>query len=378
MPFISVPGTNSSRIASSVGDAISASCRWRSMSSSESTRKTPRWPPESAGFSTAGNPTSSAARRRSDVVRTAANRGCGTPASARRRRIATLCVIRCAVSPPIPGSPGASATGATSGTARSALTVRTPSSFRRAVALRTASTFEKSTTFAMSASCRPGASGLRSTAATRRPICFAWRLARRWWRPAPTKRTVLTGKRILLRRERGAEKLERAVDVHGRAEARSHLDGNPVEHDAEEAADRVERHVAADATAFDELAEARLELALQLRVQGLPPLAQLGVRAQHAADVQVDGHPVGLLLGHVADDAFVAVCDPPAEEALLVGLRKRDEQVELRRVVAEDRAAGKADLALERLDGCAVVPELPEGTPRAVHDLAPALDAVGL
>ena len=41
----------------------------------------------------------------------------------------------------------------------------------------------------------PGASGLRSTAATRNPIAFAWRIARRWWRPAPTKRTVLTGDR---------------------------------------------------------------------------------------------------------------------------------------------------------------------------------------
>ena len=102
------------------------------MSSSDSTRKTPRWPPESAGFSTAGKPTSSAARRRSEIDRTAANRGCGTPASASRRRIAILCVIRCAVSVPIPGRPRASATAATTGTARSALTVSTPSSRSRA------------------------------------------------------------------------------------------------------------------------------------------------------------------------------------------------------------------------------------------------------
>ena len=111
-----------------VGDAASASCRCASMSSTDSTRKTPRWPPESAGLSTAGKPTSSAARRRSESVRTAAKRGCGTPASASRRRIATLCVIRCAVSTPIPGSPRASATAATTGTARSAETVSTPSS----------------------------------------------------------------------------------------------------------------------------------------------------------------------------------------------------------------------------------------------------------
>ena len=192
IPFISVPSMNCSRIASPVGDAISASCRCRCTSSSDSTRKTPRCPPESAGLSTAGKPTSSAARRVSPIVRTAEKRGCGTPASAKRRRIATLCVIRCAVSTPIPGRPRASAIAATTGTARSALTVSTPSMLIRAVALRTAPVSEKSTTFAMSASFSPGASGLASTAATRSPRSFACTIARRWWRPAPTKRTVFT------------------------------------------------------------------------------------------------------------------------------------------------------------------------------------------
>ena len=70
--------------------------------------------------------------------------------------MATLCVIRCAVSMPMPGSPRASATAATTGTARSAETVSTPSSLSFAVALITASASAKSTTFAMSASCRPG------------------------------------------------------------------------------------------------------------------------------------------------------------------------------------------------------------------------------
>ena len=62
----------------------------------------------------------------------------------------------------------------------------------RAVALITAAASAKSTTFAMSASARPGASGLRSTATTRRPSSLACRIARRWWRPAPTKRMVFT------------------------------------------------------------------------------------------------------------------------------------------------------------------------------------------
>src|SRR6478672_84388 len=192
MPFISIPSTYSSRIASPLGETASASWRWASISSIDSTRNTPRCPPESAGLSTAGNPTSSAARRRSEIDLTAAKRGCGTPTSASRRRIAILCVIRCAVSTPMPGSPRASAIAATTGTARSALTVRTPSILRRPVAFRTASMSEKSTTLAMSASARPGASRSRSTAATRRPSALAWRIARRWWRPAPTKRTVFT------------------------------------------------------------------------------------------------------------------------------------------------------------------------------------------
>ena len=122
---------NSSRIASPVGDSASAACRCRSRSSNDSSRKRPRWPPESAGLSTAGKPTVSAAGAASRRARTAANRGCGTPPSASLRRIATLCVIRCAVFVPIPGSPSASATAATTGTARSAETVSTPSTASR-------------------------------------------------------------------------------------------------------------------------------------------------------------------------------------------------------------------------------------------------------
>ena len=127
------------------------------MSSSDSTRKTPRWPPESAGFEH---------RREADLVGGApalgerrAPRRSAAAARPRRRagaRIATLCVIRCAVSTPIPGRPRASATAATTGTARSALTVSTPSSLMRAVALSTAAASAKSTTFAMSASCEAG------------------------------------------------------------------------------------------------------------------------------------------------------------------------------------------------------------------------------
>ena len=116
----------------------------------------PRWPPESAGFSTAGTPTVSSAARALSRSRAPAKRGCGTPASASVRRIAILCVIRCAVSVPIPGSPSASATAATTGTARSAETVRTPSTPCRRATSVTAATSVKSTASPSSAAAEPG------------------------------------------------------------------------------------------------------------------------------------------------------------------------------------------------------------------------------
>ena len=209
-PFSSSPSVNSSRIASPVGDSASAACRCRSRSSNDLSMKRPRWPPESAGLSTAGNPTVSAAGAASRRARTAANRGCGTPPSASLRRIATLCVIRCAVFVPIPGSPSASATAATTGTARSADTVSAPSTANLRATSITPSTSTKSTTSASSACWRPAASGLRSTATTRRPSCFARRIARRWWRPAPTKRTVFTRGRCYLA-NRNATRSQRAI-----------------------------------------------------------------------------------------------------------------------------------------------------------------------
>ena len=57
-----------------------ASARLRSRSSRLSIRKTARWPPESAGFRTAGSGTSASAASTSADERTAAKGGCGTPA----------------------------------------------------------------------------------------------------------------------------------------------------------------------------------------------------------------------------------------------------------------------------------------------------------
>ena len=84
-----------------------------------------------------------------------------------------------AVSTPIPGRSSASAIAATTGTARSAEIVSTPSSRHRPTARRTACRSAKSTTFETSASRSPSAFESASTAATRSPSSFARWMARR-------------------------------------------------------------------------------------------------------------------------------------------------------------------------------------------------------
>ncbi len=170
------------------------------MSSSDATRKMPRWPPESAGLSTAGKPTSAAARWRSERMRSAAKRGWGTPASASARRIATLWVIRCAVCVADPrqaprlGDRRDDRNGTVGGDREHAVERR----FRRPRRARPRCRRSRRRS-PRSATSKPGASGLRSTAATRSPSSRARSIARRWWRPAPTKRTVFTALRCYFR-----------------------------------------------------------------------------------------------------------------------------------------------------------------------------------
>ena len=130
----------------------------------------PRWPPESAGFSTAGTPVVSSAACRS---LSRAQRG------ERRLRHAALREAGAASPPcassgarsrvPIPGRPSASATAATTGTARSADTVSTPSTSCRRADVGDGLDVGEVDDLASSAAARPGASALRSTATTRRP-----------------------------------------------------------------------------------------------------------------------------------------------------------------------------------------------------------------
>ena len=230
------------------------------MSSSDSTRKTPRWPPESAGLSTAGKPTSSAARRRSESERTAAKRGCGTPASASRARIATLCVIRCAVCVPIPGSPRASATAATIGTARSALTVRTPSSLMPRGRLQHGVDVREVDDLRDVGLLQPGR--VRVPVDRRDPQSQLLRLQDRPALVAPgADEEDGSHGAMLLGRQRCADELDRPVDVDREAGAEVH--GQSVEHDAEELADLLERQI----VAVDAVALALLEMLGDLDVQ---------------------------------------------------------------------------------------------------------------
>ena len=159
----------------------------------DSTRKIPRCPPESAGFSTAGKPTSSAARWRSDSVRSAANRGCGTPASASappHRDLVRHQVRRLGADPRQParlgdrrhdrhGAVGRHRQHAVERLARDGLEHRRPRPRSR----------RRSRRRPLRARARRGCGRRRARAG---PSSFARRIARRWWRPAPTKRTVFT------------------------------------------------------------------------------------------------------------------------------------------------------------------------------------------
>ena len=93
---------------------------------SRSGRRRAGRPSRPASAPPAARPCSSA-RLPSTSERTAANGGCGTPSSAKARRITILLRIRCATAVPIDGSPRRSVTAATTGTARSAETVSAPS-----------------------------------------------------------------------------------------------------------------------------------------------------------------------------------------------------------------------------------------------------------
>src|SRR5207249_6217987 len=108
---------------------------------------------------------------------------------------------------------------------------------------------------ATSASASPGASGLRSTATTRSPSSFARRIAPRWCRPAPTKRTVFpsTGA-MLLGVDSLVDELQHGLDVD--LGAARDLEGNAVEDHVHELRQLLDRHVRAQGVPFLQLDDA--------------------------------------------------------------------------------------------------------------------------
>ena len=189
-----MPSTNSSRSASSVGDSAIASARSRSSSSRVSMRKTARWPPESTGFSTAGK--RDRLERGVDIRRRAEARVRRLRQAGRTERVAHRALVRQEVRRLRPDRRAARAPRRP---------LRRPERRDRRRSVSTPSTpmpardldhgvdvAEVDDLCDVGRRRGPGASALRSTAATRRPRARACSIARRWWRPAPTKRTVFT------------------------------------------------------------------------------------------------------------------------------------------------------------------------------------------
>ena len=205
----------------------------RRSSSSDSTRKTPRWPPESAGFSTAGNPTSSAARRVSASVRT---RGEARLRHARvgepppHRDLVRHQVRRLDADPRQParlgdrGDDRHGAVGADREHAVEAEPLPSPSSTAADVG-----EVDDLGDVGLREPERVGVAVDRGDARSR--SSFACRIARRWWRPAPTKRTVFTARcywgAIAALTSSSTESTSTGVPG-------GHVDGDPVEHEPRE------------------------------------------------------------------------------------------------------------------------------------------------
>ena len=194
IPFSSSPSWKPSTIASPAGDSASAACRCASSVVLRVDVEDAALAARVGGLQHGRHADRSRARRaRSRGRAPRRSAAAGTPASASVRRIAILCVIRCAVVRADPGQPERLGDRRDDGTARSAETVSAPSTAcRRATSVTAVDVGEVDRPRRRRRPASPSASGLRSTATTRRPSSRARRIARRWWRPAPTKRTVST------------------------------------------------------------------------------------------------------------------------------------------------------------------------------------------
>ena len=151
----------------------------------------PRWPPESAGFSTAGTPTVGSR------ARAFGERPNGSERRLRHAFFGEGAAHHDLVPHPVRNVESRSTAGRALGhrghDGHCAVGRHRERAVDRVSAGHLGDRLDsvKSTASATSASWSPGASGLRSTATTRTPS-GACAIARRWWRPAPTKRTVFT------------------------------------------------------------------------------------------------------------------------------------------------------------------------------------------
>ncbi|HUG63874.1 MAG TPA: hypothetical protein VMK83_01520 [Gaiellaceae bacterium] len=107
------------------------------------------------------------------------------------------------------------------------------------------------------------------------------------------------------------------------------------------------------------LDERGCELLLALRAMAL---AERGVGALLPAELEVDAHPLGVLLDDLPKRRLPALVHPEAKEALVVSPRQLEEEVVLGEEVVEDGAARQADLGLETRDRRAFVAVLRRNT----------------
>src|SRR5581483_9217103 len=227
----------------------------------------------------------------------------------------------------------------------------------------------KSTTSPTSASARPGAFGLPSTATTRAPSCCKRSIPRRWLRPAPTKRIVLTRASLIARVERVVHEADDRLDLRG-VPAR-HAEREPVQHHAREAAEVRGVDVVAKLAVRLRLAEPRGD-ALAVVPGPLHLLDEARVVPEPPLDLEEHPEPFRALVRHRAERVVDPALDDQADVAVVLLDRERDEEVELRGEVVEDRPAREADLRLEPGDRRAFVAEARERAAGAVEDLVPA------
>ena len=163
----------------------------------------------------------------------------------------------------------------------------------------------------------------------------------------------------------------------GGVEPERALHGDAVQDDAQELADLLRRDVRAHPSfGLRRLDPPAAALPCVVRRDRLPSLAELLVRPQASAELEVHGEPVGIVPEERVEDRLEALLCEEVQEARVVARGEGDEQLLLGREPVEDRAARHADLLLQPDDGRALVAVLREAPAGTVEDTLAALDLV--